>query len=146
VPFVFGHFDRRGMARLLFTDDNAVARAALSDAVMSYWAQLAYTGAPGRGHSSALPEWQPWSDAGENLLVLDTEAGGGIRMLRDTTTIADLLAKLAGDDRLPEPIDKCGALYWMIYRGRHVPEEAYAFTPGIDCSAFPAERYPWRTQ
>jgi para-nitrobenzyl esterase len=49
VPFVFGHWNLGPNSKLLFDEDNAPARLALSDAIQSYWGQFAWTGSPGRG-------------------------------------------------------------------------------------------------
>ena len=142
TPFVFGTFDTRGRTRFVFTEENREAREALSSAMRSYWAEFAVHGAPGRGRKGDLPEWKPWSDDAK-FMVLDTEADGGIRMERHAATIGRLLERLAKDERLPEPQDKCRVLYWLTHRGRNVDPSRYSDMPGLDCSRFPPERYPW---
>ena len=70
----------------LFTAGNREGRELLSAQMMSYWAQFAQAGAPGRGRRGELPEWKAWSDAAPDApryIVLDTPAGGGIRMETD---------------------------------------------------------------
>ena len=105
IPFVFGHFDIGPQSGLLFTDDGAEARTALSGAMMSWWANFAATGAPGRGRDGSLPEWQPWqADAaarGPTMMLLDTPAGGGTRMSTERVTRESLLQAMEaepGDD------------------------------------------------
>ena len=89
LPFVFGQFqfDQETAARLLFNEENAPGRRFVSDSMMSYWAEFAYRGAPGRGRARALPLWEPWSlDPKEKwFMVFDTPESGGIRMSSDRT-------------------------------------------------------------
>ena len=59
--------------------------------MMSYWAEFASTGAPGRGRGGKLPEWTPWDESapdGERFMVFDSEADGGLRMSADAMTSA----------------------------------------------------------
>jgi para-nitrobenzyl esterase len=142
TPFVFGTFDRRGRARFAFTEENEPGRERLSAAMRSYWAEFARRGTPGRGSDGKLPLWKPWGD-GAKFLVLDTEEGGGLRMDEHATTVNRLLYRLARDRRLPELQDKCRVLFWLSHRGRAVTKDRYFNTPGLDCSSFPPERYPW---
>ena len=60
-PFVFGQ-EKTGFSEQTFT----AADKTLSAAVMSYWAEFAYTGNPRQGRKGDLPKWQPWQngDAG----------------------------------------------------------------------------------
>ncbi|MEM7408735.1 MAG: carboxylesterase family protein [Myxococcota bacterium] len=98
IPFVFGHWNLGPQSHLLFDDDNAPGRVALSDAMLSYWAEFAWKGAPGRGRTRELPAWDAWDpsapDAGK-YLVLDTETGGGIRMEPAVVTNDALFVDLA---------------------------------------------------
>ncbi|HXZ84090.1 MAG TPA: carboxylesterase family protein, partial [Myxococcota bacterium] len=56
IPFVFRSFEGSPFGRL-FTERNRAGREQLADDMSSYWAQFAYSGAPGRGRSGQLPEW-----------------------------------------------------------------------------------------
>ncbi|MEN8160768.1 MAG: carboxylesterase family protein, partial [Myxococcota bacterium] len=58
IPFVFGHWDVGPETSSLFNFLNRSGREALSAAMMSYWAEFAYTGSPGRGRAGDLPEWK----------------------------------------------------------------------------------------
>lgn len=91
LPFVFGDFSSLWGIPLLFTDENRPGREALARAMMSYWAEFAYTGSPGRGRGDDLPDWQPRvpGDGGRQL-VLDTPADGGIRMERQMLSLEAL--------------------------------------------------------
>jgi para-nitrobenzyl esterase len=79
LPFVFG---TTGGLSVPLGDPHAPGRRALSASMMSYWAEHAYSGAPGRGRDRNEVEWTAWSDVdGEpKLMILDTAADGGVRM------------------------------------------------------------------
>lgn len=113
IPFVFGHFELLGaFDRFAFTKRNAPGRIALSDAMMSYWVNFAATGAPGRGVDGALPEWKAWSNASgaDRIMLLDSPAGGGVRMSADQETSARIAADLLADKRLKTPARRCAVL------------------------------------
>jgi para-nitrobenzyl esterase len=137
IPFVFGHFDLGPQANAIWTGANAPGRRALSAAMMSYWAEFARAGDPGRGRHGELPAWAP-SDAG--YAVLDTPGGGGIRMATDLVTTARVLADLEADPRLPTRRDKCEQLRDVVLFAGHVPREDY---PAAGCADFPLDRWPW---
>ena len=82
IPFVFGHWNLGELSDILFTEDNLPGRDELSNAMMSYWAQFAYTGNPGRGRNGKLAQWKLWDSApsGERTLLLNTKDHKGIRM------------------------------------------------------------------
>lgn len=78
IAFVFddtaGELDAFGAV----SDENREGRSKLAQAMSSYWVNFAKTGMPGRGVNAALPEWKPYT--GEQFMVFDSEAGGGLRM------------------------------------------------------------------
>jgi para-nitrobenzyl esterase len=103
IPFVFGHFDLGKEANAMFTEENEPARRELSAQMMSYWAEFARTGNPGRGGRGDLPEWKP----GPSYLLLDTAAGGGLRMSDETLTEETAFARIAADPRLRNDEERC---------------------------------------
>jgi len=118
VPFVFGEFryEPTRFGHLVFDDGNAPGRHGLSEAMMSYWAEFAWTGAPGRGRAGALPDWQPWDEAGHvpgRFLILDSVAGGGVRMTNGKVTSDDVLAEIEASTELAAA-EKC-----LVLRGWH---------------------------
>jgi para-nitrobenzyl esterase len=149
IPFVFGNFEAFGALGLVMSsDENAAGRAALSAAMMSYWAEFAYRGKPGRGRDGTLPEWKAWDAAadGPKTMVLDTPlapprtasgeapdvaAGGaetasaGLRMTRDTLTQESAFASAESDPRLAEPSARCAVLQQFVAR-RNLPPAEYA--------------------
>jgi para-nitrobenzyl esterase len=71
IPFFFGSGEFFGpLSPLVFTEQNRPGRVALSDLMMGYAAQFAWTGDPNRPESSFA--WSPWSngvDAPKSLLL-----------------------------------------------------------------------------
>ena len=100
VPFVFGHWDLGPNSKLLFDEDNAPARLALSEKMQSYWGQFAWTGSPGRGRDGKQPAWSAWDPSqptAGKYIVFDTPAGGGIRMAHELESTSAVIAELSGD-------------------------------------------------
>lgn len=99
VGFVFGMESSGSELFDIYGDDTLEQRQQLAHAMSSYWANFAYTGAPGRGRQGDLPLWRPWSAAenGGKLLVIDADNRGGIRQIADSLTLADLKKSIASD-------------------------------------------------
>ena len=129
IPFVFGHWQLGRRGNFLFGEESLAGRQALSAAMMSYWTEFARTGAPGRGQKGDLPLWSAWdpSDAGDKFIVLDTEAGGGVRMARDVQTNAALLASMQSDPRLADTKLRCAVLDALV-----------AWSPALDAKDYAA--------
>ncbi len=144
IPFVFGHWKLGAAADRLFDDDNLAGREALSAQMRSYWAQLAYAGDPGRGRKGELPTWTAWDDTTPESLkyvVLDTEAGGGVRMSYETYTKERISAEIREDPRLPAWRDKCSELRRLALDSGYYTHGDYAAEPG--CAEFAFAAYPW---
>jgi para-nitrobenzyl esterase len=112
IPFVFGNFDLP-LLRSLFDEENLSSRRQLSRAMMSYWAEFATTGAPGRGRGRDLPPWTAWDESApgsERFLVFDSEAGGGLRMSSDAITSTTLVARVMEDARFADVAERCDFL------------------------------------
>lgn len=146
IPFVFGHFDLGARASAMFTKDNEPGRKALSAQMMSYWAEFAYKGSPGRGRGSDLPEWSAWNNedvATPKFMVLDSPAGGGARMSNESLTRAKVLAAVDGDPRLPTQRDKCLIYHDLAERSRGFTKADYVTAGSKGCKEFPFDTYPW---
>ncbi|MFI5366417.1 MAG: hypothetical protein ACHQ4J_12425, partial [Candidatus Binatia bacterium] len=69
--------------------------------MMSYWAEFAYRGAPGRGRDGRQPEWSAWDNSASTtpkFMILDTPADGGARGTSSgTQTAAGVLAAVDTD-------------------------------------------------
>ncbi len=129
IPFVFGNFDLGSpfFNALVFDESSRPARERLSERMMSYWAEFARTGRPGRGADGELPEWLGWSGdraVAESeplrdtatLLVLDTEQGGGIRLSSAPMT-RDLVIAAVDDEPALDQRQKC-ALFRDLFGDR----------------------------
>ena len=113
VFFVFGGFDLGALGYPFFDADNRPGRVELSDRMMSYWAEFAHNGAPGQGRAGDLPEWTAWAqqpDASPSLMLLDSEAGGGVRMVAETVDAAEIVNQVASDARFPDDRTRCAFL------------------------------------
>jgi para-nitrobenzyl esterase len=137
VPFVFRQWNLGPRTSMLFDDASAPGRAELSGAMMSYWAEFAYTGAPGRGREGSLPRWTAWDDSrpdAPKFAVLDTSAGGGIRMSSETESVAALAVELSTDGGFETAAERCG-MWDDMTRGWSVTAAA----PGalLDCASTP---------
>lgn len=111
IPFVFGHYDLGPEGNVIFTSDNEAAREDLSANMMSYWAEFARSGSPGRGNQRELPEWTAWdpsSAEAPKFMILDTPAGGGLRMSSEVVTAETLIAQVESDPRLGSGEARCG--------------------------------------
>ena len=114
VAYIFGGFDGAIGAPGLYTDNNIAGRDLLGQQMRSYWSEFASTGDPGNGRSGVLPQWRPWSNAGANLMLLDTASGGGLRMVNEPMTVAMLKERIAQDPNIPELRSRC-ALHVQLF-------------------------------
>jgi len=124
VPFVFGKFDIFPQNEQIFTKENEPGRKKLSESMMSYWAEFAYTGKPGQGRDGRLPEWYPYSpdETRDRLLILDTESDGGIRMSPELVTTRLIIDRLARD-RFLDSQQKLCAMFNTVFDRRWTENE-----------------------
>jgi len=124
VAFVFGNFPNS--MKILSPESTIPARDRLSDSMMSYWAEFAYTGDPGRGRTGNEVAWTAWQNEDESdlrLLILDTEIDQGIRMSSEWVTMANVKARFLADASYTDQ-DKYCEDYKMLFQGEHfVPSE-----------------------
>lgn len=105
IPFVFGRFDDSFMNNLFFSEENISGRDALSASMSSYWVELAYSGAPGKGRSGTEPQWDAWRNEpadSDKYLIFDDVSDRGIRMSTDAITLSVLHQRLLKDTRFPD--------------------------------------------
>jgi len=134
IPFAFGHFDLGEAGNVIFTDENLAGREMLSKAMMSYWTQFAATGDPGRGRDGSLPEWSAWNPQvpNEKFMILETTAGGGLRMAGDTVTEAKVVQAAEQDQWLAERADRCEILGRIVaWSDLSVPAECEPIDPMV---------------
>ena len=147
IPFVFGHFNLGREGNVIWTAQNEAGRRALSSQMMSYWAAFAYRGAPGRGRTGLLPEWSAWDERSAQApkyLILDTPAGGGVRMVPGALTRNGVLAAIEADPRLPTQRDRCALYRRVTLWSRALTEQEYLTIGKNGCAAYPLDTYPWQ--
>ena len=131
IPFVFGHFRLGPADPYMFTDGNLPGRKELSDAMMSYWARFIRTGDPGRGVKDDQEPWEAYG-ANERLMILDTRADGGRRMIDRPLTRELILEAIAADQRLNEGDRRCRVYRRMADKNRLIgPGDL----PGLGCQS-----------
>ena len=99
LPFVFGNLDLLETALVL--SDQEAARN-LSDSMMSYWAEFAYTGNPSTGRDGDLTLWKPWSNVQdeERQIIFDEADYGGVRLSADLVNFNAIVNELIADEAL----------------------------------------------
>lgn len=111
MAFVFGDWDIGFISGdALYDPDTNPGRDRLSEAMMSYWSNFAYSGETGNGRDGSLPLWQPWQNGeGEpKMLILDSQAGGGIRMSDEEVTLESIKTDFMAE-QWSDPQNRCRA-------------------------------------
>ena len=140
LAFVFGRFEDTAAAIGDIYDEARVPeRDALSQTMMSYWAQFAHRGDPGRGRTGEEVDWLPWSnvDGGPRILVFDTPTDGGVRMSREELTLAGMKSRLLADESFTHQRERCDT-YARLFRGGSAWDDAeYATLGDGGCTNLP---------
>ncbi|MEH6568563.1 MAG: carboxylesterase family protein [Halioglobus sp.] len=124
LPYVFGNFPKP--FSVMYPADTHAARDALSASMMSYWAEFAYNGKPGRGRDGAEQEWTGWVNEGEDserLMILDSVLGDGIRMSPERISIDDLKQRLFVDTSFADQEEYCQAYKTLFLKDDFDPAE-----------------------
>ena len=134
VDFVHGNFDEGPMKRL-YTRKNKSGRDFLSGAMMSYWAQFAHEGDPGKGRGGDLPRWTAWQNGAgkDTYMILDAQSDGGLRMAQDRMTPQRLLNEIAADTRFADDEARCSVLQYIQKRYALWTSEELAGAPFLGC-------------
>jgi para-nitrobenzyl esterase len=145
IPFVFGHWDLGGTGNVIYDQANQAGREALSGEMMSYWASFARSGDPGRGARGELPAWTAWDGRpqGHKFMILDTEAGGGLRMGSDPVTVESVLASVEADPRLANQRDRCRVYHELAAWGGGFGPKDYPTAGRQGCAEYPYDQFPW---
>jgi para-nitrobenzyl esterase len=145
IPFVFGHWDLGPQGNVIYTDENRAAREALAERMMSYWAQFAWSGDPGRGRDGGEVAWTAWDGrpGGHKTLLLDTEAGGGVRMGSEPVDPARVLAAVDADPRLGSQRERCWVYRELARWSMGLAERDYPDAGREGCAEYPADDFPW---
>jgi para-nitrobenzyl esterase len=135
IAFVFGDFDGGLGLGYLYPDD--AAQAALSNSMMSYWAEFAYAGDPGRGRDGAEQPWLAWGTNGKTSILLDSPADAGIRMDDEVVTHPAIKRELAADTTFADAAEHCATWVRLFRYGEYWDEDEYrTFANGrLSCSS-----------
>lgn len=117
LPFVFGDFDRIVPIPFLFNNANRAGAERLSSQMMAYWANFARNGEPGRGAGTA-PLWQAWNAPSGGIMLLDTEADGGVRASSDRLSVPDFTDRLIKDASFSTVKERCVMFVDLFYTPR----------------------------
>ena len=144
IPFVLGNFDLGNpfFNRLVFNDETEATREALSLRLMGYWGEFARNGRPGRGSDGTLPEWEPWTTVGVDdgasatMLILDTEAGGGIRLAKSSLSRDHVIAAVDAERGLGQD-EKCDLFHDLFSETPGWSAERYRGIGRRGCADYP---------
>jgi len=126
----------------LFQEDKVEGRNALSRSMMSYWAEFAYTGTPGRGRSGKEVLWKPWDNrkGEENLIVFDTTEDKGIRMVSETMTHQDIKKRFLADTSYASQEEYC-RMYVELFRYNFWDQEEYENLGKEGCRDYDPDKF-----
>ncbi len=145
LDFLFGDFNESFAEMVglgfLYNEENQPGREQLSSAMMSYWAQFAYTGNPARGRNNNLPQWASWGSSTGDFMVLDTEADGGLRMSNKGISVQSLKERLLADSTVRSQEELCrryATLFFMSWPSSadFWNEDEYANLGELGCSQY----------
>ena len=140
IPFVFGRLSLGPATRFVFDEDHRASDEQLSHSMMSYWAQHAYTGSPGRGRRGDLSEWRAWGspqNPAGGFIVLDSATDAGIRMSTDVLTQEAVLERVGRDGDLLDAAERCEVYALFVERSSALSPEAYEQIENGACQARP---------
>lgn len=140
IPFVFGHFDLGPQSKKVFDEDNEPGRLKLSEQMMSYWAEFAYSGDPGMGRRGRLVRWKAWDLSAPDApkyLILDTDRDGGLRMSSEVATVQDVIRQVDEDPRLSDQRERCGVFHSMVRWSHLFGKADYATAGKNGCQQYP---------
>ena len=136
IPFVLGQFEGLSYPGI-FTQSNKVGRDLLSDQMMSYWANFAYSGIPGKGREHIQLNWEPWGEQ-QQFIVFDTPNDTGVTMDSGASSYAEIKRRLVADTTIDNIVDRCRLYVQMFYRHSQWDEKQYQ---RMGCEAYSPSRF-----
>jgi para-nitrobenzyl esterase len=143
IPFVFGTMTLMGAEQIVFDKDRMPAARTLSNRMMSYWAEFAYSGDPGRGRGGDLLPWHAWepsSAAAPRFMIFDTEIDGGLRMSSDSVTLESVVERAQADPLFRDQRERCEFYRELAIGNERFGEAEYRAVP---CGEYPLVDFPW---
>jgi para-nitrobenzyl esterase len=115
LPYVFGTWSE--YLDFFHPQSMRDERDFLSESMMSYWAEFAYTGNPGMGKLGEQVTWPAWSNDPDvdRLLVLDHESDQGIFASSESITLEELKSAMRADTSFGTDEEFCRAwreVFW----------------------------------
>ena len=137
LDFLFGPLVSRGVPGV-FHRGNRASREALAHSMRDYWAGFAYSGTPGSGRSAAQAVWPRWTADEPQVMLLDADDDGGLRVATLAVTVAAQKARLAAEEALVERL-RC-ALYVDLYLDNNGLPELFSAREyqSLGCGQFPS--------
>ena len=135
IPFMFGNFDLIDRT-MVIAGEAKPARNALSASMMSYWANFAYTGSPGRGRDGHEIEWTGWKNGdaeNERLLIFDSHTDGGIRMSPLRLTREGMRERVLNDTSFTDQAAHCRT-YRQLFSDDDFRQNEYATLGKAGCN------------
>lgn len=146
IPFVFGNFDLGDspLANFLFDEATGPAREGLSAQMMSYWAEFARQGRPGRGGIEDQPMWPGWTTAEDpdtataNVLVFDASADAETRVAEVAVSRDHVIAAVDAEASLRQD-EKCELFFELFSRRPEWSVDEYRAIGRRGCAEFPPD-------
>jgi para-nitrobenzyl esterase len=110
IPFVMGNFEEDTLTRYILSKKNMDEVKTLSKTIMSYWAEFAYSGDPGKGRSGNQLQWRSWDESSlesPKFIILDSESDQGIVMSTSSITRESLFSGIAEDPNILDYKMRC---------------------------------------
>ena len=110
IPFVMGNFEEDALTRYILSKKNMNEVKVLSGTMMSYWAEFAYNGDPGKGRSGDQLRWRSWDESSlesPKYIILDSESDQGIVMSSNSITRESLFLGIAEDPNIMDYKMRC---------------------------------------
>ena len=107
IPFVFGSFEHAMGNIQLYPND--LGQMSLAFTMMSYWAEFAYSGDPGRGRIGTSTPWTRWNVNGDSTLLLDNPRDSSIHMEPLFESFDSIQEEFVADEGFPDLQAKCAA-------------------------------------
>jgi hypothetical protein len=136
---VFGDLSFGPVTDNIFPESSLPGARVLSDQMMSYRGQFAYTGNPGRSRSGNQPAWDSWGPDTGQFLVFDTESDGGVRLSNATLTRTRVLTQIANVARFETAKERCAIYGELVRFGRQLTQDEYETIDGGRCKGIPIE-------
>ena len=144
IPFVFGDWNVSLVPdNYMFPEDGKPYRDELSRSMMSYWAEMAYSGKPGNGRNDKEVVWLPWENGEKKpkMIIFDTSRDGGIRMSEHEVTGEKLKAEFMADTSFKDQKIQCETYAATFFRSNMFDQKEYLSLGKAGCANYPPDSF-----